>query len=298
VVVDGNYVFINNPDHPQGGNHPTEPPLKPFSGGVLINEQTGERRSVPRSDCLAVAVSAGRWVLFDCYGSSAGNYQLYSIAHRSWRPVAAPARANPEAIGAYWIEYFAVDSGTYMFQNIKTGAIRTLSAWRPGGTAIPDLNSRSLARRLCSPLRVPADWTPYAKWSSYPYNEKLHAGLVTLDGRFAVVQGTSRPTSSGEVTAYAYVERCGSRVRKPISHQFAANAHAVIALTGGSDPKFTGWLLPSLTPVTIPAPRYAQGVYGDYSGIALSTHSLYLWDSVDDALVAPSPALPKSRKHH
>jgi hypothetical protein len=293
VVTDGNYVFINNPDYPGGGNDPTGPPLTPFSGGVLINEQTGMRRSVPRSDCFAIAVSAGRWVLFVCYGSSAGNYQLYSIPHRSWRPVAAPARANPDAIGAYWIEYFAVDSGTYVFHNIKTGTLRTLSTWRPGGTTIPDLSSPSLARRLCSPLRVPADWTPYAQWSAYPYNEKLHAGRVTVDGRFAVVEGTSPPTSTGVVTGYAYVERCGSRVRKPTSQEFVANAHAIIAPGGGTAATLSGWLLPSLTPVTISAPGYNQGVYGDDTSIALSSHSLYLWDSLDDALVAPTPALPK-----
>jgi hypothetical protein len=295
VVADGNDVFINNPDYPGGGNHP-EPPLKPFSGGVLINEQTGKARSVPRADCFAIAVSAGRWLLFDCYGNSLGNYQLYSISHSSWRPVAAPARANPVAIGAYWIEYFAVDSGTYVFQNIKTGTLRTLSAWRPGGTTIPDLNSPSLARRLCSPLRVPADWTPYARWSAYPYNEKLHAGSVTVDGRFAVVEGTSRPTSTGEVTGYAYVERCGSHVRKPTSQEFVANAHAIIGGGGAPGSTLTGWLLPSLTRVTIREPAYAQGAYGDQTSIALSSHHLYLWDSVDDAFVAPSPALPTSRK--
>jgi hypothetical protein len=38
-------------------------------------------------------------------------------------------------------------------------------------------------------------------------------------------------------------------------------------------------------------------VYGDQTSTALSSHSLYLWDSIDDALVALSPALPKSRKH-
>jgi hypothetical protein len=159
-------------------------------------------------------------------------------------------------------------------------------------------SSLSLAGRLCSPLRVPPDWTPYAQWSAYPYNEKLYAGSVIVDGRFAVVAGTSRPTSSGEVIGYGYVERCGSPVRKPISGDVVANAHAIISLGGGSDPALTGWLLPSLTPVTIPAPRYAQGVYGNDTSIALSSHNLYLWDSVDDALLAPSPTLPRSRNHH
>lgn len=296
VVTAGNDVFINNPDYPGVGNQPS-PPFEPSSGGVLINEQTGKLTHVPRADCFAIALSTGRWVLFECYGSSTVNYQLYSIPDRTWRPVAAPARANPDAIGADWIEYFVVDSGTYVFQNIETGTLRTLSAWRPGGTTIPDLNSPSLTQRLCSPLRVPADWTPYAQWSAYPDNEKLHAGSVTVDGRFAVLEGTSRPTSTGAVTEYAYVERCGSRVRKPTSQEFVANAHAIIAPGGGSDPTLTGWLLPSLTPVTIPAPGYSQGVFGDETSIALSSHSLYLWDSVDDALIAPSPVLSKSRSH-
>jgi hypothetical protein len=295
VVTDGNYVFINNPVYPPGGNDPTETPLKPFTGGVLINEQTGVRRLVPRSGCFAIGVSAGRWVLFDCYGSTAGNYELYSIPHRTWRPVAAPTRANPDAIGAYWIEYFSVDNGTYVFQNIQTATLRALPAWRPGGTTIPDLDSPSLATRLCSPLRVPADWSPYARWSAYPYNEKLHTGEVTVDGNFAVLEGTSRPTSTGEINEYGYVEKCGSRVRKPTSQGVVANPNVIIG--PGSRSTLTGWLLPSLTPVTMAAPGYDQGVYGDQTSIALSSHSLYLWDSVDDALVAPSPALPNSRKH-
>jgi hypothetical protein len=119
---------------------------------------------------------------------------------------------------------------------------------------------------------------------------------VTVDGRFAVVEGTSRPDSTGGLTGYAYVERCGSRVRKPTSQGFVANAHAIIA--EGSNNTLTGWLLPSLTPVTIPEPGYSQGRYGDSTSITLSSHSLYLWDSVDDAFVAPSPALPKFRRHH
>jgi hypothetical protein len=295
VVADGDYVFINNPDYPPGGNHPTATPLKPFSGGVLINEQTGMRRSVPRSGCFAIGVAAGRWVLFDCVGTGAENYQLYSVPRRSWRPVATPARANPDAIGAYWIEYFVVDGGTYVFQNINTGTVRSLPAWRPGGTTIPDLNSPSLAVKLCSPLRVPADWSPYAQWSAYPYNEKLHAGEVAVDGKFAVLEGTSHPTGTGAYTGYAYVEKCGSRARRPTSPGFVVNAHAIIG--PGSDSTLTGWLLPGLTPITMPTPGYNQGVYGDQTSIALSSHSLYLWDSVDDALVAPSPGLPKSRKH-
>jgi hypothetical protein len=296
VVTDGSYVFVNNPDYPSGGNHPP-PPSTPFSGGALINEQTGKHTSVPRANCFAIGLSAGRWVLFDCYGSSAGDYQLYSIPDRSWRAVAAPAHANPDAIGAYWIQYFVVDSGAYVFQNISTGRIRTLSSWRPGGTTIPDLDSRSLAGKLCSPLRVPSDWTAPPGQAPIPGNEKPHAGRVTVDGRFAVVEGTSRPSSTGGLTGYAYLERCGSRVRKPTSPEFVANAHAIIAGGGAPGSTLTGWLLPSLTPVTIREPGYNQGVYGEYISIALSSHNLYLWDEVDDALVAPSPALPKSSKH-
>jgi hypothetical protein len=74
-----------------------------------------------------------------------------------------------------------------------------------------------------------ADWSPYARWSAYPYNEKLHTGEVTVDGKFAVLEGTSHPTSTGVYTGYAYVEKCGSRARRPTSSSSMHTRSAALA---------------------------------------------------------------------
>lgn len=203
---------------------------------------------------------------------------------------------NPVAIGSHWIQYFVVSNGTSVFQNVHTRKIRRLPAWRPGGRVIPDLNSPTLARTLCPPLRVPSDWAPYARWSAYPHSEKLHAGTVTFVGGIAIAQGTTRPDSAGNVVGVAYRERCGSRVRKLISNVgevpvnrgiWFANADAVITF-GDYDQKLQGYALPSLRRITIPVPGTDQGLLRPYN-IALSSRRLYLVGSDYQLWVAKGP---------
>jgi hypothetical protein len=203
--------------------------------------------------------------------------------------VKAPPFDNPVAVGADWIEYFAVDSGGYVFQNIASGRLRILVAWRPGGRIIPDLNAPSLARTLCAPLRVPADWTPYAAWSAYPFNEKLHAGAVTLDGRFAIAAGTTHPDLQGQYASETLLERCGSYIRRPLGGDFTASPHVVLAGNVYNGP-LAGYALPSLTPVRVAVPQYDQGLYRPYSFV-LSARGLYLVDWADNAFFAPVPRL-------
>jgi hypothetical protein len=205
-----------------------------FSGGTLVDERTGRRDQVARSGCEGL-LAGGPWLLFYCHSTTAPSYALYSMPrHRMVRTgMSATGGMNPVAIGSDWIQYFVVATGGYVFENVTTQRLRSLLAWRAGGTTVPDLNSRSLARKLCAPLRVPADWTPYARWSNYPFNEKLHAGTVTLLGGSTILTGTSHPDSSGAYHDVSYAQRCGTRHRQSLAGPpFSINAHLVI---GGVD---------------------------------------------------------------
>jgi hypothetical protein len=300
VVTDGGrYAFVNNPPGPPPGPSGSPPPPEHFSGGTLVDEETGSQKSVPRTGCYGIIVGAP-WLMFYCPSAPRPTYELYSIPqHRVVRAgIPADTGMNPVAIGKAWIRYFVVKTGAYIFQNIKTQKTRTLSALRPGGRVIPDLNSPTLARKLCSPLRVPSDWAPYARWSTYPHNEKLHAGTVTFLDSLAIAQGTTRPDSRGNVVGEAYAERCGSRVKRLVAGVgevpvnagiWFANADALI--TGGDyDRNLQGWALPGLEPISIPVPGYDQGLMGPYQ-MSLSSRRLYLVDAHYELWVARGPAL-------
>ena len=190
VTNGGRFAFINTPPGPPAA--PGGTTIFNFTGGVLVDETTGRRRVISRPGCYALALGAP-WVVFDCTAAGQVTYELYSMATGAWSTLSVPAGDNPSAVGRYWIEDFDTDTGTDVFQLIGTGQITTPPAWRPGGRVIPDLNSQNLGVRLCSPLRVPSDWTPYANWGAYPFNERLHQGSVTSDGRFAVLSGQHTP---------------------------------------------------------------------------------------------------------
>jgi hypothetical protein len=299
VITDGRYVFLNNPiapPAPQG-----EPPTNErYTGGTLIDELRAKRTAIARPGCYGL-LAGGPWLLFYCPSAPHQSYRLYSIPARKWRAVAIPLGHNPVAVGTYWIQYFVVDTDDYAFQNIKTGTMRTLDAWRPGGKTIPALDLTTLGRRLCSPVRVPSDWTPYARWSTYPHYEKLHAGSVTLIGGFAIEQGTTRPHGDGVYTQEQFIERCGSRLIQRIAgneaplnstrSDFVANSGAVIA-GGGDNSTLSGIALASLRPIAIPVPGTDRGLLRPYD-IALSSRRLYLVDHDNDVWSAPSPKLPR-----
>ena len=297
VVSDGGrYAFINNAPGAPPGAH--DGPVGPqhFSGGTLVDEETGKHTRVRHSGCYGF-LTGGPWLLFYCPSPPLLSYQLYSLVQRRIvrRGIAASTGMNPVAIGRDWIQYFVVKSGTYVFQNIRTQKMRTLPAWRAGGTTIPDLDSPRLAHNLCAPLRVPADWTPYARWTNYPFNEKLHAGTVTLIGRSAILAGTTHPDSTGAYHEHGYLERCGSHTKTPFATPpFASNAHALIADTDAGGLRLYGWGLPDLKPFVVRLPGYDQGLIVPYRP-ALSSRKLYLVDHAYQLWVAPSPKLPTKR---
>ena len=199
-------------------------------------------------------------------------YELYSIPNGTWTPLSPNLNQlfafNPDcktgdpqcstdyaAIGSQWFE-FQITCGyhcgptTFGFQNIQSGEVDDQPPdWKPGGTEIPDLNSPTLTRTLCEPLRVPRGFTDP--------NSGTMPGTIEFYGQFAVAQ----QWSAGNLNLYTYLERCASRLRKSIDPNgwpIAANTRAVIWMTGYSHPAFDGLFLPTLRRFRLTRPPSAS----------------------------------------
>ena len=142
--------------------------------------------------------------------------ELYSLATGQWQAVTplSPIETCPESfcnvvtdrpidVGSQWVEFRQSDcpmgehcTGSNVFQNLYTNQI---SSDPTGGQTIADLNSPSLARRVCRPVRVPA-----------PAIEEP-TGL-TMYGSFAVAQNV---TANG--APMSYLERCGSTLHEVLA---------------------------------------------------------------------------------
>lgn len=115
VLTDGNYVFIVDRASTTGAQ-----------GGTLINDRTGQQRTISPPAGCAFPVIGGPWLLF----ANCGNQlQLFSLAGGRSRTVSRPSGYAPVAIGARWIEWEINCDGThncasYIFQDIETGQLR------------------------------------------------------------------------------------------------------------------------------------------------------------------------------
>ncbi len=189
---------------------------------VLIDDQTGKRSrlNVPHGCGLGPFAMGGGLLLFPCgyAGASLPPMKLYRLSSpRGWRALAWNPQlvqrcdaqdpqdgqntlCAPTAIGSHWIEVAVTNceqfghdcsSGSNMFQNLDSGRLAN-DPTSVGGTVIPDLNSPTLARKLCSPLRVP----------SAGYEQGPSPGTVARYGRFAV--------SSETATGLFHLQKCGS----------------------------------------------------------------------------------------
>ena len=265
---------------------------------ALIDDQTGKRMALtfPSQCGFGVDVGGGR-VLTSCVGLSNPPYELYSIRAGAWTPVtAAPDAFGEVALGADWIEYYHQTPATcaehcayeYAFGNIATGQTRTLPAWKPGGTTIPDLNSPALSAKLCSPLRVPQGFGTDATPPS------LAPDPLTFAGPFAI--GEEWFVRHGLRELRLLLERCGSRLHQALtsqisssSNQFAINRHAVIWVNSQGGPVH-GLFWPSLRKFTM---KRAPAVAGPVR-VFLTSRTLYL-ESGDGRVIAtaaPSPPKP------
>jgi hypothetical protein len=248
--------------------------------GTLLDTRTGVRRTLSRPGCgvdmpvgWSVQPFGGPWLMFNCMG----NPLLYRLSDRSWKalppafpdicelPAGDSCGPPPIAVGTDWIEYSGQScyhcSPSWYFQNIRTGAVRTLQSWRPGGKTYPNLDTPRLGARLCPPLRVPllADNVGGGGFDPEP-------GWIGFYGRTALMLGE---TASGRQEEY--LERCGSRARErveniPDAAYVTANQHELGWLQGGleGDDELAGVFLPSLRRFVLPLTpgRFCEAVLG------------------------------------
>jgi hypothetical protein len=160
--------------------------------------------------------------MFRCgFSNSSPPIMLYQLASPGrWRAVnPAPEIASvcpPDssctaiAVGAQWIEYDLLNcapddehcTNNYVFQSLDNSRVEGDPS-RPGGTEYPDLNSPTLAHKLCSPLRVPTTWTTVKE-----------TGSIAFYLKFAVEVGST--SSAYGAPAGSYHARCGSPLHEQL----------------------------------------------------------------------------------
>jgi len=224
-------------------------------GATLIDDRTGQRTELSQPRC-ATPVSGGQWLAFnaaigtpppaDC------ETQLYPLAGGAPRPLNRNMNGNVVAIGSDWIEFVSTcdqvhPCPSYSFQNLQTGVVRSDPT---DATTIANLNSPTLAQRVCSPLRVPITDSLVAPTS-----------WLVFDGRFAIASGANG----------IFLDHCGTRLHRALEPPYGAagaTTNAVIWQSGVR--RLTGLFLPSLRTFTLQAPEVAE-----YQ-LALTTRTLYL----------------------
>jgi hypothetical protein len=190
---------------------------------LLIDDRTGKRTVLRPGGYATVQAFGAPWILF----SHNLRAELYNIATRRWTPFrcgngCAPDGTLYEVIGARWVEFvvqgqqscgdgvhFECGPVTYAFYNLRTHKVRHGSPQT--STRIVDLDSPTLVRRVCKPLRAPA-------------GESL-----TYEGKFVVVSEAHG----------SFLERCGSPRRIALGAGtlagggLLANPHAVMSRVAG-----------------------------------------------------------------
>jgi hypothetical protein len=187
------------------------------SSGLLLDERIGKRTTifppVGATWCSGDALG-GPWLVAGCSFGQPSALEAYSLTAGTWQPLnytpgvcqlTTQESCDAVSIGTHWIDikescYHCAT--TYVFQDIQTGNTRSDPT---GPTTIPDVNSPTLGRRVCSPLRVP-------RADDGGEGGDLNAwGSLRVYGSFALASGTD-PYGTPSV----YLERCGSRLHLPI----------------------------------------------------------------------------------
>jgi hypothetical protein len=249
-----------------------------FSRSLLVDDRTEMRVKIRNSySCgwLEPRALGAPSVLFFCGGS---DERVYNVVTGRWRRIGRaepacvgvgggqtlePQSGQPvgEAVGARWVERQVQCPGPctpdyhntcgpieQVFINIRTGKVRRDLPGSP--TTILDLDSPTLARKLCAPLRVPP------------------GGSITMDGRFALVRKAGGST---------YLQACGSHRQTALTSPEWWNQRAVfwaVDSAGGWRGKLAGILLPSLRRFTATIPARLQSSF-----ILLGASHLYMPDS-------------------
>lgn len=253
------------------------------SAFMLIDDSSGKRSIIPGSGIADYVLAFGPpWILFE----HEFTFELYNITTRESHALDCGNGCPPDgtfamAIGARWLEFtwqkpgscgdgihYSCGTGPIMhsFYNLVTGKFRQ-DATTTSRTHL-DLDSPTLVRAVCPPLRAPAK------------------GAIDFYGPFAVTTQASQ----------SFLERCGSRSRIPIGERsqsiagggLVANHAAVLwkvtDARGVFVGRLAGILLPSLRRVSINLPAKVQGhgdptVLLDRSRLYVAANTGILWSA-------------------
>lgn len=270
------------------------------TGWTVVNDALGTTTALDPQ--CAVSGLGPPWVLMSCpltsnpYGSH--DVELYSLTDGT-RQTVTPSPGVPycstppgmevecayaDAVGADWIRWDASCyhcAVTSFFQNIQTGELRDDPR---NATTFADLSSPALAHATCPGVRLLREFEGYA----------MPWGSLTFYGRFALVNG-----SDSRGFGVAYLERCGTRMRRLLASSDAAggfsplasNSSAIVWQTAAD--RLDGLFLPSLQTFTIPLPSGLVTTTG-LSQIGLTSRSLYIRDWASGTIwrTAAPAALP------
>jgi hypothetical protein len=247
--------------------------------GTLRDEATGETSTVgPPPGCAGPTgplptgpeLMGGPWLLVDCSDTQINKIELYNLANATWTSVtpaasvqtycasASMSQCTPVAVGADWIEFDETCyhcGDTYVFQNIRTGEVVHGSN---STNYVNDLNSPSLTKPVCRPLRVP------------------RAGSLVFDGPFAISVGRDSDL----------LERCGKTWRQRIGPVAlpTEDPHAIVWQAEGdssrSSDQLFGIRLPSLRRFVLDLPAAA----GSTTQVLLTGHGLFVVAGDSDRL--------------
>jgi hypothetical protein len=278
LMSSGRYLFLWTLARPgrEGG-----PPLGARSG-IVVDTAGGARTPLTFPAGCSPGAMGGPWLAFGCSagaGQPVPPAELFDLTSDRWQALPVNpdidfctyerrCTLSPAAIGTRWVEWSVSLACEHCapfawFQDLSTGALNKFEEWRSGGRVIPDLDSPSLAARLCRPLRVPPP--------DFPSFETVPNSL-TFHGQFGVVGAGAVPDAS---TPH-YFERCGSRRRHHIaSLPVVGSTRFIVWPTASTFGKLEGVFLPSLRQFVIRSPR---GM-GSPVQMALASGHLYLLDA-------------------
>jgi hypothetical protein len=279
--------------------------------GVAVDERTGKPTALSRpGGCRPVALG-GPWLAlrcsnrYDLYGLSSGRWQAFAQNPSLGCVLVGAGCYQAAGVGARWVEFvggcndITHCSPSYVLQNIQTGRLENDPT---GETTIADLNSPSLARKVCSPLSV-----PHADIGVEGITDLSGWGSLTFHGSFAVASGYQG----------TFLERCGTRLHQRLlgprptydsraipcprpNCPPAGNSRAIIWQSANR--QLAGVLLPSLRRFVIPVPK-AVDPQGDILSpgnvryqLALSSRTLYLINEYGQLWTTGSPT-PPTPKH-
>jgi hypothetical protein len=271
VTTDGRYVMLTQ----------RAMPGQPVAPVALIDEQSRSRVALPTPDA-AFGGPWAWWLTGPVLSGTKPQLTLYDLATGQQRTVTVQdpfcedygGDCTPGPVGADWLEYSESCyhcTTHYVVQNVQTGTIARLPSTGP--TTVADLDSSTLTRRLCAPLRTTA------------HNDLLldSSGAPSVSG--APLGGFAEAYNA---QGKPYLERCGTHLRYRLPwYPITANAHALLDYPRAR--QITGLFLPSLRPFTIPLPKPLRG---RASTVILSDHSLWITTTTNQLWVAPAPLAP------